>query len=84
LNKEWDVVSEFISNRLLEKKKLGSIKDNKLNKLEVLRKAKNLGIDIPQTIIATKPIEENCEMITKSMYNGGFTIEDKYSVGTFT
>lgn len=84
LNKEWDVVSEFISNRLLEKKKLGSVKDNKLNKLEVIVKAKSLGIDIPKTIIATKPLEENCEMITKSMYNGGFTIEEKYSVGTFT
>lgn len=84
LNKEWDVVSDFISNRLLEKKKLGDIKDNKLNKLEVLAKAKRLGIDIPKTIITTNPIEGSRELIAKSMYNGGFTIEEKYSVGTFT
>ncbi len=80
---EWDKVSEFINNRLNEKRKIGNIKDNKINKLEVLVVASRLGIKVPRTIISTTPIERSA-MITKGIYNGGFTLEEKYSVGSFT
>jgi ATP-GRASP peptide maturase of grasp-with-spasm system len=84
LDKEWDRVSEFISNRLIEKKKIGNIKDNQLNKLEVLVKASRLGIAIPKTTVSTFSFEGESNMITKCIYNGGFTIEEKYSIGAFT
>lgn len=84
LDKEWDRLSEFISNRLLEKRKIGNINDNKLNKLEVVVKARNLGIAIPKTIVSTHPVKDNGSMISKCIYNGGFTVEEKYSVGSFT
>lgn len=84
LDKEWDRVSEFISNRLLEKKKLGNINDNKINKLEVLITASRLGIAIPKTIVSTFSTYDGSKMISKCIFDGGFTIEDKYSVGSFT
>lgn len=84
LYKEWDRVSEFISNRLLEKRKIGNINDNQLNKLEVLVQASRLGITIPKTIVSTFHVEGESNMISKCIYNGGFTIEEKYTIGSFT
>lgn len=85
LDKEWNILEEFILNRLKEKRGLGNIKDNQLNKIEVLMKAARIGIDIPKTTIATsKAAYIKNRLITKSLYHGGFSIEDKYSVGSLT
>jgi ATP-GRASP peptide maturase of grasp-with-spasm system len=84
LDKEWIVISTYLSNRLTAKTKLGDIKDNQINKLEVLLKASRLGIEIPKTIVSTKPLIGSKDMITKCLYNGGFSIEESYYAGSFT
>lgn len=84
LDKEWIVVSTYLSNRLTCKNKLGNIKDNQINKLEVLIKASRLEIEIPKTTVSTKPVTSAEGMITKCLYNGGFSIEENYYAGSFT
>jgi ATP-GRASP peptide maturase of grasp-with-spasm system len=83
LNEEWLKTSEFINKRLLEKRKLGDVADNKINKFEVLFIASGLGIDIPRTFISTQPVDRD-NLVSKGIYHNCFIIDGKHSVGSFT
>jgi len=85
LDKEWKVVSHFVFNRLQEKRKLGNIKDNQINKLEVLVKASAAGLAVPETILTTSTESlPDFPLITKCFYHGGFSIKKQFSVGSLT
>lgn len=52
LSRENEHLRQIYYNILESKKSIGKINDNKINKLEVLIKAKDFGLDIPETIIS--------------------------------
>ncbi len=54
LSKEYEKVIEYFEKKLNAKAKLNKDIDNKINKLEVLSIASNLGIAIPNTLITSR------------------------------
>lgn len=54
LDEEYDNLFDFFEFLLNQKAKLNTFKDNEINKLKTLATAKELGIDIPKTIISNE------------------------------
>lgn len=83
LDKEWDIIREFIHHFFERKPCLGSIYDDKNhNKLLALATAASVGLSIPETLITTEKakltsfFEKVNFLITKAVYNM-FRIETK-------
>lgn len=67
LEREVKVLSDYIYNKLDCLFSVGKIYDNNLNKLFVLDNAKKIGLNIPNTVVTSKPLKINHELkINKS------------------
>jgi len=80
LETEYESVSRFLNNYLDNKSSINSFYDNDLSKLSVLRKASEVGILVPKTLITTNKIalskfSIDCpKLITKAIWNS-FSVE---------
>jgi ATP-GRASP peptide maturase of grasp-with-spasm system len=79
LKEENGVLANLLYSELVRKNAIGSFSTRSLNKLKVLVAARNLGIQIPKTLITSKGArvkDFNDQVITKAIYEG-FKIDVK-------
>ncbi|MBG6133316.1 ATP-GRASP peptide maturase of grasp-with-spasm system [Aquimarina sp. EL_43] len=91
LTNETRTISEYLHFFLETKKKLGSRFNANLNKLIVLYKAKELGLNIPSTFITNNKeglstiLDKSKEgIITKALSNGIYTFSEKKAYYSYT
>ena len=85
-NSEIKKLREFIYKSLEEKKSIGSIFNNEINKLETLKMASSVGLDIPNSQIVTNKnqINKRQDFITKAISNGFYSDQNDLYYTSFT